>query len=103
MKKLWLLALVSGFLFCLLLGSQAIAQEKQIVLKYSNFFPAPHTNSVLADQWCKEVEKRTHGRVKINYYPGAVLTPAAQTYDSVVKGIADIGLAARLTRAASSR
>ncbi len=92
MKKFWLLALVFGFLFCLLLGSQANAQEKTIVLKYSNFFPAPHMNSVLADQWCKEVEKRTNGRVKINYYPGAVLTPAAQTYDSVVRGIADIGL-----------
>jgi len=92
MKRLWLLVLVSGFLFCLVLGSGASAQEKTIVLKYSNFFPAPHTNSILADQWCKEVEKRTNGRVKVNYYAGAVLTPAAQTYDSVVRGIADIGL-----------
>jgi TRAP-type C4-dicarboxylate transport system substrate-binding protein len=92
MKRWWLLALASGFLLCLVLGSQSNAQEKTIVLKYSNFFPAPHMNSVLADQWCKEVEKRTKGRVKINYYAGAVLTPATQTYDSVVKGIADIGL-----------
>jgi TRAP-type C4-dicarboxylate transport system substrate-binding protein len=29
--------------------------------------------------------------VKINYYPGATLTPANQTYDSVVRGITDIG------------
>jgi TRAP-type C4-dicarboxylate transport system substrate-binding protein len=37
------------------------------------------------------VEKRTNGKVKINFHPGASLLPAAQTYDSVVKGLADIG------------
>lgn len=72
--------------------SHAQPQEKVIVLKYSNFFPAPHANSIIAEQWSREVEKRTNGRVKVNYYPGAVLTPASQTYDSVVKGIADLGL-----------
>ncbi len=68
------------------------ADAQAIALKYSNFFPAPHANSVIADQWCKEVEKRTNGKVKITYYPGGTLTPANQTYDSVVKGIADVGL-----------
>lgn len=67
------------------------AQEKVITLTFSNFFPASHKNSVIMDQWCKEVEKRTKGRVKTTYYPGAVLTPAGQTYDSVVNGIADVG------------
>jgi len=46
----------------------------------------------IAEQWCREIEKRTSGRVKITIYPGATLTPPTQTYDSVVKGIADIGL-----------
>jgi TRAP-type C4-dicarboxylate transport system substrate-binding protein len=67
------------------------AQQKVITLNYSNFFPAPHKNSILSEQWCKEIEKRTNGRVKISYFPGGTLTPAAQTYDNVVKGIADIG------------
>jgi TRAP-type C4-dicarboxylate transport system substrate-binding protein len=75
--------------FCVIsLPSTAAAQIK---LNYSNFFPAPHKNSILADQWCKEVEKRTNGKVKVTYFPGGTLTPAAQTYDGVVKGIADIG------------
>ena len=65
--------------------------QKVITLNYSNFFPAPHKNSILADQWCKEVEKRTNGRVKITYFAGGTLTPAAQTYENVIKGIADIG------------
>ncbi len=62
-----------------------------IKLNYSNFFPAPHKNSLLSESWCKEVEKRTNGKVAISYFPGGTLTPAAQTYDGVVKGIADIG------------
>jgi len=85
------LVIVCLFSVCLAASNTSAAEEKVITLKYTNFFPAPHANSVIADQWCKEVEKRTNGRIKVNYYPGATLTPAAQTYDSVVKGIADVG------------
>jgi TRAP-type transport system periplasmic protein len=67
------------------------AAQKVITMNYSNFFPAPHKHSILAEQWCKEIEKRTNGRVKISYFPGGTLTPAAQIYDGVVKGISDIG------------
>jgi TRAP-type C4-dicarboxylate transport system substrate-binding protein len=62
-----------------------------INLRYSAQHPATDPNSQLIEQWCKEVEKRTNGRVKVAYYPGAILTPPAQTYDSLIKGIADIG------------
>ena len=58
---------------------------------HSSFFPAPHKNSQLSEAWCREVEKRSNGKVKITFFPGGTLTPAAQTYDGVVKGIADIG------------
>ena len=69
----------------------AMAADPVITLRYSNFFPATHKNSIIAEEWSKDVEKRTGGKVKISYYSGGTLTPAAQTYDSVVKGIADIG------------
>ncbi len=93
MKKGLVLGMLIGIVCALcVVASNVSAQDKVVALKYSNFFPAPHANSVIADQWCKEVEKRTNGRVKVAYYPGATLTPATQTYDSVVKGIADIGL-----------
>lgn len=45
----------------------------------------------MAESWCKEVEKRTDGRVKIAYYPGQALTKSTQTYDGVKTGLADIG------------
>ncbi|OPY61648.1 MAG: Sialic acid-binding periplasmic protein SiaP precursor [Syntrophorhabdaceae bacterium PtaU1.Bin034] len=92
MKRGFWLALFIGVAFLISpFASTGFAQEKVITLKYTNFFPAPHANSIITDQWSREVEKRTNGRVKINYYPGATLTPANQTYDSVVRGIADIG------------
>jgi TRAP-type C4-dicarboxylate transport system substrate-binding protein len=86
------LAVVCLFFFVLLAGSvPSYAQEKVITLNFSNFFPASHKNSLIMVDWCKEIEKRTKGRVKFTYYPAAVLTPASQTYDGVVKGIADVG------------
>jgi TRAP-type C4-dicarboxylate transport system substrate-binding protein len=68
------------------------AQQEVIKLKFTNFWPAPHNVSITAEQWAREVEKRSNGRVKISYFPAATLTPPAQTYDSIVKGIADMGM-----------
>ncbi len=70
------------------------AHAASITLTYSNFFPPTHIQSKLAESWCKEVEKRTDGRVKIQYFAGQTLTKAPQTYDSVVDDIADIGMSA---------
>ncbi len=70
---------------------QVQAQEKVIKLKFSDIYAPAHKNGILAQQWCKEVDKRTNGRVKITHFPGGTLTPPPQTYDSVVKGIADVG------------
>jgi TRAP-type C4-dicarboxylate transport system substrate-binding protein len=93
MKRIVLTAtLLMSVLFLLVLSPvTGMAQQKSVELRFANFFPAAHKNSILAQDWCKEVEKRTNGRVKVTYFPGAVLTPAAQTYDGVVKGIADVG------------
>jgi len=68
------------------------AQTKPVELTYSIFFPAPHKNTVLADEWAKEIGKRTQGKVKITLFPGGTLTPADKCYDGVVKGISDIGM-----------
>ncbi len=83
---------IALLLLPLYLCSSSQAQEKVVTLKYSNTFPASNRISVIPDTWCKEVEKRTNGRVKATHFPGATLTPPVQTYDSVVKGIADVGL-----------
>ncbi|MBF0526262.1 MAG: TRAP transporter substrate-binding protein [Deltaproteobacteria bacterium] len=77
----------------LALGGVNSVWAKEIKLTYSIFFPATHGHTLLAMEWAKEIEKRTKGELKINIFPGATLTPADQTYDAVVKNIADIGMA----------
>ena len=71
----------------------AVSSGAEVVtLKYTSFFPPVHKISALTKEWSQEVEKRTQGRVKVNYYPGNSLTRPTETYDAVLKGIADIGL-----------
>lgn len=88
---------VTSFLFVFLAGLWFVsvpgvsAADPVIKLNYANFFPAPSPHSVLAEQWGKEIEKRTNGRVKITFFHGGTLAPAAQIYDSTVQGIADMG------------
>ncbi|MCX8117739.1 MAG: TRAP transporter substrate-binding protein [Desulfobacterota bacterium] len=72
--------------------TMASAQTKPIELNYSTFFPAPHRMTVLAVEWCKELEKRTDGRVKVTMFPGGTLTKGDVAYDGVVKGISDFCL-----------
>jgi TRAP-type transport system periplasmic protein len=93
MRRYFTVCIICAVVACLVsLAPKGNAAEIQ--LKYAGFTPATHQISVLADQWCKEVEKRTSGRVKVTYFPGATLTSATNTYDAVVKGIAHIGWSA---------
>ena len=67
------------------------AMAETVHLSYSCFFPPTHVQSKLAEEWCREVEKRSNGKIQIDYYPGGTLTKAKQCYDGVVEGISDIG------------
>jgi TRAP-type C4-dicarboxylate transport system substrate-binding protein len=92
MRKMIALKGIVLLLITVLFAWTGVVQADEVIkLKYSNLFPPAHKNSVLSDQWGKEIEKRTNGRVKVVYLPGNTLTPPTQTYDSVVKGIADVG------------
>lgn len=64
----------------------------QTKLNYSIFFPAPAPQTQVANEWAKEIEKRTGGKVQITMFPGGTLTPAPQCYDGVVKGLSDVGM-----------
>jgi len=84
-----LVVVVLGLVMTLAVYQPAEAQT--IKLTYSNFFPPAHIQSQLADAWCKEVNKRTNGRVQVDYFAGQTLTKAQQNYDGVVSGLSDIG------------
>lgn len=68
--RVWLLAVAIGFFLMSLACPQIDAQEKAITLNLSNFFPPDNKISIVMDQWCKEVDKRTNARVKITQFPG---------------------------------
>jgi len=83
--------MVSFITVTFILAGAPKAQAAPIKLTYSNFFGPTHIQSKLAEAWCKEVEKRTDGRVRVEYYPGQTLSKGPQIYDGVVTGLSDLG------------
>jgi len=88
--NLFLFAFLTGLIVVSVPGRSA-AQEV-IKLNYANFFPAPEPHSGNIEAWGKEIEQKTNGKVKFTFFHAGTLAPADQIYDSVVKGISDIGL-----------
>ena len=70
----------------------ARADDKTYEFNYAVFFPATHLQARTAEEWAKEVEARSKGRIKIALFHGGTLTKAAQTYEAVETGVADIGM-----------
>jgi TRAP-type C4-dicarboxylate transport system substrate-binding protein len=60
-------------------------------LEFSCILPAHDKLSLMLEEWCRDLERRSGGRIATGFYPGGILTPAAQVFDSVTTGIADIG------------
>jgi len=62
-----------------------------ITLRYANFPPSATFPCVQMERWAKEVEKRTHVKVKVQTFPGGTLLAAKNIFDGVISGMADIG------------
>ena len=73
-------------------GAANITAENPVELSYANFFPPTHGNSLAAESWMAEIEARSGGRVKFTYHPAGALAGGPEIYESVVSGIADIGM-----------
>jgi TRAP-type transport system periplasmic protein len=63
--------------------------QDAINIRFATFFPPAHGNAKIVDEWGAEIAKKTEGRVKVTNYTGGTLSPAPQSYDAVVQGIAD--------------
>jgi TRAP-type C4-dicarboxylate transport system substrate-binding protein len=94
MKKGVVALAISLFLCTGLVPEFSCAAEKVFKLEFSSFVSPQNRGTKLMDEWCKEVEKRTNGQIKITQHPGNTLTEQNQTYESVVDGIVDIGFSA---------
>jgi len=72
-------------------GEKTLAPGETIELKVANYFPAPPPQSTLLEEFCRELENRTDGRVKVDYFAGGSLLGATAMFDGIVDGVADIG------------
>jgi len=94
-KKLlgaWFVGMVVFFLAVGLTPAVGTAQVKPINLKVSVWLPAPTVNVFARSNiWLvQEVEKRSGGRLKMDYYWSGSLVPAKETVSGVKTGVADI-------------
>lgn len=71
--------------------STSVYSAEVIKLRYAMWMPPTHRQAVLVDQWAKEIDKRTDGRVKITVYYGGTLAAPTLVYDGLLKGAFDIG------------
>ena len=79
-------------LFLLLLSVSSCSSEKQAIqLAFTGALPSHDKLSQVLEEWGRDLEQRSGGRLHTIFYPGSLLTPAPQLYDSVMTGIADIG------------
>ncbi len=78
-----------GLMVCVLPPGEAHAAK--VTLKVANFFPPPSFQSKVLEEFCRDLEKRTGGQVKVDYFGGQSLLKSTAMFDGVVNGIADIG------------
>ncbi|MBN1850998.1 MAG: TRAP transporter substrate-binding protein [Deltaproteobacteria bacterium] len=60
-------------------------------LKVANYFPPPSSQAKILEQFCRDLENRTNGAVKADYFAGGSLLNPTAMFDGVNTGIADIG------------
>lgn len=81
---------------CLLLPLYACGNDggdETFEFSLAHFFPATHpAESAFVQVWAEQINAATDGKVKITSYPGGTLVGAADTYNGVKEGIADIGM-----------
>jgi TRAP-type transport system periplasmic protein len=86
-----LLIVAAAFLSLVILPQNGFSAEK-IQLRFSTMFPQTHLHTALNQKFADEIKKRTNGQVEITVYPAGTLNAPDKVYESVVKGIADIGM-----------
>lgn len=93
-RKLWMLSgtfLVVVMLTSLVAGCAKPAPAPVIELKFANFFPPVARMSTLGEDFIKDIDQNTNGRVKITYFPGGSLLSPTAMFDGVAEGVADLG------------
>jgi TRAP-type transport system periplasmic protein len=84
------LAVITFLFSTLCFSCLVLAADRPITLKVTNFLVAQQLASQALEQWGRDLEAATGGRVKVKFYHNATLASTVQQYDAVRKGIADV-------------
>ena len=85
----WFVLLSVSLFFLTLIPAHA--QEKTMKLRLSLQWPPQHPITKNLEQWGKDVEKATAGRITVTVFASNTLSPPMQVYDNTVKGVVDVG------------
>ena len=83
---------VVAFFAMFLVSVSSMAGADVIKLKFANYFPPTHMNSIMMGKYCDELNKKLAGKVEVTQYAGGTLLTAPKMAAGVSSGIADIGL-----------
>ena len=82
-----------AFSVLVILSAYSFSQAAEMVkLKFANYFPPTHMNSVMMGKFSEELNKKLAGKVELTQYTGGTLLGADKIATGVASGIADIGL-----------
>jgi TRAP-type C4-dicarboxylate transport system substrate-binding protein len=91
----WIFIIFNVVVFSMLIISNTHAAGKMPTkLIYKTFFPETDIQHHLCETWAKEIEKRTHGQLKIDLYSGGIFLHGDQIYEGLVLESRDIGMSA---------
>ncbi|OEU44332.1 MAG: hypothetical protein BBJ60_10340 [Desulfobacterales bacterium S7086C20] len=80
-----------GLMVAFLPVEGAQAKDKVINFKFANFFPPQSKHSIIGEEFIKDLEARSGGRIKVKYFIGGSLLKGTGMYKGIESGIADIG------------
>jgi TRAP-type C4-dicarboxylate transport system substrate-binding protein len=89
LQVLWVFCL--GITMTLVPFAMAQAKDDVIELKMANLYPPPAEQSKICEEFIKDLETRSEGRITVKYYPGGSLVKAPQIYDAIKSGLIDMG------------
>ena len=91
-KRMLMVVLVAVLFVGLTLTVLPAGKADAVVkLKVAHYFPGKTFQAKTLEQFCRDLEKRTNGKVKVDFFAGGSLLKAPAMFDGVVDGIADIG------------
>lgn len=74
-------------------GGKSVGKgDAEINLRYAFFAPAKSFPAVQMEEWAKQLNERTKGKVSVELFPGGTLLGTGDIFDGVSSGVVDVGM-----------